>query len=837
MSDSSDICPCDSPVFPQVPSNPPGRSRINYRVGDFVSFREALLRSRPGEVELANWRPGAQGDLAVQMIEWWAYVADILTFYNERIANQDYLRTADLPESVQQLIRILGYRPRPGIGATGTLAALMSGIKPFTLPHGFQIQSKPGPGKQPQIFELDANTQVQQPDTISADPPPNPALLGSDEASVLLQGAISSIKSGVGLLLLEKGWAATDSNYAPVIVISTATEKDPRNNINTRVVFQSPTAPLSGMKAVNFNLLRSQQSARLWQYSGFQYVFIPATGSTGTLHLDSVVRQIQVGDPILFDGIGGGVPAKPALVTSYTEAVFYANPSPAGSNPSVAPPTPPNIPIPILHSVIGFKTVDANLNWATKTVQPTLQIRYLWQPVGTVLPSPSTTLTTTSLLLQTPLPSGLLPMEDQAVLISDVNGNGVEVDATAVTSSPSTLGLSNFSDPTASLSAPLSVLFDLLSVSRGATVANEVLGSGDANITTGQEFVLQKSPLTYLQSAGSASGADYSSTLRIWVNGVQWSETPSFYGQLPNAQVFVTREDTQNVTHVQFGDGVHGARLPSGSNNIVATYRYGSGADAPAAGSLSVILKSWPGLKSVVNPVPVGGGADPDAPQQIKKYAPESVLTFGRAISADDYETIAAQAPGVTRSRSYWVWDSVQQRMMVKVYVGDDSNAVSSANKALAGASDPNRPLKVYLAFTLSITLALTVVVNPSYVTADVITQVTAALIDPDQGLFGADVVQIGQSIWQSQIYQACLSVPGTIAVHDLQLHRKLVPTSFSFELLPFLTTALPKLSEIFLPATSSSCQDFRADPGEGGFFQLAAADLNISYEVANYGI
>jgi hypothetical protein len=46
-------------------------------------------------------------------------IADILTFYNERIANQDYLRTADLPESVSHLIALLGYRPRPAIGASG----------------------------------------------------------------------------------------------------------------------------------------------------------------------------------------------------------------------------------------------------------------------------------------------------------------------------------------------------------------------------------------------------------------------------------------------------------------------------------------------------------------------------------------------------------------------------------------------------------------------------------------------------------------------------------------------------------------------------------------------
>ena len=95
-----------------------------------------------------------------------------------------------------------------------------------------------------------------------------------------------------------------------------------------------------------------------------------------------------------------------------------------------------------------------------------------------------------------------------------------------------------------------------------------------------------------------------------------------------------------------FGDGVNGARLPTGVNNVVATYRIGAGAASPPAGKLTVIAQSYPGLRSVLNPVAVGGGADPDPPDQIRRYAPRSVLTFGRAVSVFDYEALAAQAPG-----------------------------------------------------------------------------------------------------------------------------------------------------------------------------------------------
>src|SRR5262249_37233032 len=199
--------------------NPPARDLIAYRDGDFATFRHALLRALDGEEELSErigdgvaqiWRPSGQGDLAVQMIEWWAYLSDVLTFYNERIATQAYLRTADLPESVNRLIQILGYRPRPAIGATGVLAALASSLKPFTLPKGFPIQSKPGPGKQPQLFELQRATTVNPRDvggaqTDTSAGPVRSVGAGSDSASpsagVWLKGKVGTIKPGDKLLL------------------------------------------------------------------------------------------------------------------------------------------------------------------------------------------------------------------------------------------------------------------------------------------------------------------------------------------------------------------------------------------------------------------------------------------------------------------------------------------------------------------------------------------------------------------------------------------------------------------------------------------------------------
>ena len=215
----STTCGCGAFVFPQPIFNPPNLAAVDYRVGDYLVFRERLLSPVLGEAELFAWRPTADGDLAVQMMEWWAYIADILTFYNERIANEAYLRTAQLPESVNHLVQLLGYRPRPALGARGTLAALLSsGTRlPLRVPAGLQIQSKPGPGQQPQIFEVNLPTTIGAPDVVTADVvPTHQPLLDTAGSTLWLAGKITGLKPGDRFLLINAAatTAQTIKDYA-----------------------------------------------------------------------------------------------------------------------------------------------------------------------------------------------------------------------------------------------------------------------------------------------------------------------------------------------------------------------------------------------------------------------------------------------------------------------------------------------------------------------------------------------------------------------------------------------------------------------------------------------
>jgi predicted phage baseplate assembly protein len=401
-----------------------------------------------------------------------------------------------------------------------------------------------------------------------------------------------------------------------------------------------------------------------------------------------------------------------------------------------------------------------------------LKVLYGWKDVGTLLPAPLTRVSTSrsALNLATVPPFTYPSASHSKVLVADVNAVGAQAGAT-VQSGKTTLQLDSPQPVRQELQAPLRVYFRPLTVSRGATVAGEVVGSGDSSIA-GQDFTLSKAPVTYLQDPGSRSGPGYSSTVRVWVDGIEWHEVQSFYGQPRDAHVFVTIEDQSGSTHVLFGDGDQGARLTSGTGNVVATYRHGAGGDAPPAGTLTKALRPPQGLVEISNPIGVGGGADAQPADSLRINAPASVLALDRAISADDYEAIAASAPGVTRARSYWAWDSAHQRALVKVYVGDDLQAQAAAQHALDGAIDPNRPVTVQLATPAAVRLSIKIELDPARANpASIRAGVVAALADPVDGLFASRRMRIGQSFYTSQIAAACLSVPGVATVNAIHVH------------------------------------------------------------------
>lgn len=160
-------CGCCEGIAVTVPltrENRAGLARLDYRIGTHGSFL-ASLKARLTSHEMANQdgkpvRPLAalrvrEGDASISLLDAWATVGDVLTFYQERIANEGYLRTATEARSLHELAVLPGYAPRPGVSASTHLAYEIdpNSTGDVLIPAGTRAQTVPGQDETPQSFE------------------------------------------------------------------------------------------------------------------------------------------------------------------------------------------------------------------------------------------------------------------------------------------------------------------------------------------------------------------------------------------------------------------------------------------------------------------------------------------------------------------------------------------------------------------------------------------------------------------------------------------------------------------------------------------------------------
>src|SRR5580704_6768529 len=157
-------CAGTSVQTPQPPVNLPGLSSISYRVGRWGTFKDSMLArlSSSDYPALNALKTRDNDDFTIAFLDATSVMLDILSFYQERLANESYLRTASRLQSLTELSRLIGYQPAPGIAASVYLAFTLKttpgtppdpSTPPIVIPTGAQVQSVPAQNQMPQTFE------------------------------------------------------------------------------------------------------------------------------------------------------------------------------------------------------------------------------------------------------------------------------------------------------------------------------------------------------------------------------------------------------------------------------------------------------------------------------------------------------------------------------------------------------------------------------------------------------------------------------------------------------------------------------------------------------------
>ena len=264
-------------------------------------------------------------------------------------------------------------------------------------------------------------------------------------------------------------------------------------------------------------------------------------------------------------------------------------------------------------------------------------------------------------------------------------------------------------------------------------------------------------------------------------NGSQWSPVRDLLSSARTALNFVVETQNDGSAILRFGDGTAGALPVSG---LTAAYRTGNGtAGNVGAGAIAHVVATaavpLTGIVDVRNPLPAQGGTDGETLDQVRAFAPWAFRTQERAVTEEDYATMAQQQPEVKRARATLRWTGSWYTMFVTVERVNgwpvDAAFRTSISNFLQQFRLAGYDLEIEAPKFVPLDIAFSVCVAPGYFRG----AVEAALLDAfsnrilangQRGFFYPDNFTFGQSVYLSQIVATAMQVPGVawIDTNDL---------------------------------------------------------------------
>lgn len=789
MADGCDAFIHDDFVFPRRPFNRPALPRIDYRVGTYPDFVEAMIRQINASLPLAGWTHRAPDDPGIALLEGAAIVGDILTFYQEHYANEAFLRTAQWRESVADLVRLLGYRLAPGLGGRATVAFEVKGLRAVTIPAGFPLKADLAEVSDPVDFQTDAELTAwphlsvfrlyrgRSPATGVNSSAVRIELAAVDGDATIAARTAFDLKKGDRLLLVppEPAWTGSGNTIstqkAPqMVTVSAITQLLGRTLIDLEApVAQSwsgavtayrlgrtfrhfghnaPPTKTSHLTDGSGKITGAKESVTRFERHIYQgVVCVDSDASVGlastVVPLDQEISDLGANRRVILQAAVRKGNASTRYQLTVVKRITAVEAGTLGFGNLNGPTT--------------FLTIDSALVKHNGLSLPMSDIRG-WR-IHEVT-SPPLTLRGETTFASGALTSGTnalffygsgdeaKALAGRALLMQHDDGRQVALDCTKTEEDfalpagaaqeprmwplsfgqvPQSFRYEHFDE-----AAPRVTVFgNLAQTTQGKAEREAVLGNGDGRAQF-QTFKLPKKPLTHFLSAGATP--PQVPELEVHVNGRRWTRVTSFFGRGPQEEIYIVREDADGMSWVQFGDGETGARLPSGLNNVTARYRCGVGAHGPLKpGSAPSPSQRLEGLDKVRLPGVVSGGAQPEDADRAREAAPGKVQSLGRLVSLQDFETEVNTIAGVTRATAAWGLKDGVPAVLLRVLLEAGREAEFQNVRATIAHAQRCRgadrfPVAVEQAFLRYAFLDLLYACDPRLMKADVGARVRAAL-------------------------------------------------------------------------------------------------------------
>jgi len=783
---------------PQGESNLPGLSAIAYRTGTWASFRDSMLArlSSSDYPALAPLKTRDSDDFSIALLDASAVVMDILTFYQERLANESYLRTATQLRSLTELSRLIGYQPAPGISALVYLAFTLKAATgqptnlattAITIPAGTQVQSVPAQGQTPQTFETSAPI-LAKPDWDALPVRAANPWIAPGHSSLYLAGTSTQLNPGDSLLILgidREEWTPsnTPSEQWDVVVLNQVVP-DTQNNItlvswDKRLTHETGSgtsgSPSSWSSAKIFAF--RQKAALFGNNAPNPYLFVSASNTSQT-SLPALINDCLSPWQWIWNNFAIPSASSIYLDAAYPKIVVGSWFALVNSGSVQLYNVAAASPISLAQYAISGKVTQLAADFADPHIS-------LFPLQGTAVLAQSDQLTVAEQPLDHPLYGTVIDLQGlrpdlaavQAVAIfgnsqklSVNSGIGSLVfqpddDSGDLTLKPG--DVVTLIDPSPLPLTPLGAVPHWRHAS--AVLALRV---ADASGRTGTLNAA-------LEDFSLAPAAKNDPVVQEYalVNSIAETDKPYPHTQLllQNKLLNVYNRDNQSdgTTDVTFGDGVEGATLPTGQNNIQATYRVGSGlAGNVAAGAITTLIDRPLGVSGVVNPQAATGGQDPQSANDIRANAPLSVLTLGRAVSITDYQNFAASYAGIAKANALWIPSGPGRGVFLTVAAAGGvalppgNLTLGKLVSSLQQYGNPLIPINPFTFLETLFSLSADLAYDPAYDQPTVQSAVQTALA---QNYSFANRT-FGQGVTADEVAALIQAVPGVIAVNVTNL-------------------------------------------------------------------
>jgi Baseplate J-like protein len=785
MSGMTSACACGT-----CPSCSGGAVRP--AIADPLVYRHGAIKARMlariASVEIDGERPlyalGTRDadDPAIALIDAFAGSLHILAYSAARLSDDgSILRTQDR-DALVRLTRTLGYEPRPALSASTTLSFTVNNVAggptEATVPAGTKIASVPGQDEKPQTFETGAALDARAEWNALLPVMPKitvPGVIDGNSKTIVIAGTATVAKVGDSVLLYMTAQPASGTSWLYGRIVSLERAADTVEPARTtallgqtatvtsaiaqdavyqgRLFLFGQRAAAFGSTAPNMALVDATVKAGKVDANGeWLNLKMDAAGTTagGTLDLDALYADAIVGRLVMF-----------AIGTTRQAGLITASLDHSRSDFGLAAKV----------TQIGVSAINLdnagpfNLKVrATAILVQTGSEALLIVDQDVELPAPQADRITI-------VGAAALPAGRTVVLTGEKWGAAEPTALTEVATIKST-SASGASGADTELvferaltgrfrSTTLTLLANSVAATHGETMPNngmEIVGSGDA-VRLSPRYRLKGSPLTYVP-ATNARG--YAPALEVRVNDRLYGEVPSLFALPPEQRVYTVHTVEDEKAELQFA-----GRLPTGTNNVTARYRVGSGADGNLeTGRLSTIMTPVLGIMAATNPVSADGGSAAETIDDMRASAPQSIRTLDRLVSLSDFEVFARRFRGIGKALATELHVGMRKVVLLTIATTSlespvpGSDAITSLRDAIALACVPGRKIRIEGFTDLKAQVAIAFAADPALRRADVEAAIRAAV----GARFSRAARAFGEALHESAVLAAVQEVDGVVA-------------------------------------------------------------------------